>query len=272
MRTLIMTAPLTFTLLAGCKAKEGEPCEATEACKEGLTCLDAQCFRPRTAGEACTEARECSEGLVCLDEACFALRSPGDACEDRRQCQEGLTCHAEACAPAVAEGGACEASTQCGEGLVCHPDSCVPQLAIGASCEADAQCGDEAACFAMACLASAELSAAKTALTGVLERYRESVEPCERGAALKPRFEKAIVSLDFAAADAVTAKIDAHWAVAEEITKELHADNAAFRRIFDAAHLGTLGEPMVDIEGKVPFCNQHLQRAVQTGLETATAN
>ena len=99
-------------------AKDGKPCDDSDACTLDETCLGGLC----QGGEP----KDCTDGKPCTEDACDALTgcfnpsSPeGAACEDGDLCTEGDACTSGACLPGanVCEGALCQAqdTLNCGE-------------------------------------------------------------------------------------------------------------------------------------------------------------
>jgi hypothetical protein len=135
---LSLVALASSGLVAGCdgdakiaKSAEGESCERTADCDDGLNCIQGACYKsggggneggqgsgsggstvgppapvPGGPGESCTKRADCEDGLGCFNQRCVEdagaggegpgvgveLGGPGETCGLSSDCEEGLSC------------------------------------------------------------------------------------------------------------------------------------------------------------------------------------
>lgn len=138
-------------LSMGCRKDAGEPCEDAANCKEGLVCLDGNCFQMKADGGPCEKAEHCEDGLACVEGKCYRLGAEGKSCEREVHCLDGLVCLDGACFKLRAEGEAAAQDPQCRDGLVVWQEKCFKKRVAGGACQEAAECVDEHICLDGAC-------------------------------------------------------------------------------------------------------------------------
>lgn len=158
----------------------GDPCEAPEACADGLGCSPDtdQCVETLPRGAACRSDEECADVDHCTAESTCAPRlGAGAVCEDGG-CQAGLTCAFDAdvgelrCQASAALGDPCDPGI-CGEGLWCrHAEGerrCAPVGSLEDECAGEPAWSPERRC----------VSGTFCNDTGKCEAQRGPDEPCD---------------------------------------------------------------------------------------------
>lgn len=134
---------------------EGQTCDGSDRCADGLYCIDGECAPGRELGEDCDNAT-CEVGLSCALGAPQTCRDPGSAgaaCDDEFDCLWPGICAEGVCSLDAAEGEHCRGDDSCQDGLYCHGSEvyedmeCEVPLAMGATCDDTYdQCEDGFAC------------------------------------------------------------------------------------------------------------------------------
>lgn len=93
---------LVCSLAGQCSHKpalEGETCDITAPCGQGLTCtagIPQRCSAPGEVGDSCHLTLPCRDGLFCqaFTQTCQVYRLPGEGCSAVNPCIEGASCEA----------------------------------------------------------------------------------------------------------------------------------------------------------------------------------
>jgi hypothetical protein len=166
------TNPLSVVTIGACttafvgQQAEGQPCNGSAECNDGLTCvgynaqLEGTCEQPPADGAACGEAPtdggatgvflswkfgdhpDCAPGAYCRSGACKAQANAGESCSPPDGCAAGLSCYMGKCSSAglAGENGACASSGDCQDGLRCAfpagggAGACLQKENAGAAC------------------------------------------------------------------------------------------------------------------------------------------
>lgn len=140
------------------KAGEGESCQSTDDCAEGLGCSDTSwtCVTLPAKGEECINRALCAAGLVCDENLSECVTPPGDgdACLiGNAACAEGLACDENnVCRPPPSTDGepCAQPGNVCGAGLACDftesGSFCHERRAVGGNCQNDVICKDGLYC------------------------------------------------------------------------------------------------------------------------------
>jgi hypothetical protein len=133
-------------------ALDGETCDITTPCGDGLFCapgLPQRCTPTAGLGDACGPALPCSSGLVCdplSGFVCVGAAGANEACGPLVPCQDGLVCTAGlTCSHRPARvGESCDVVNGCEADAYCRPDTtgiagvllghCSAYRVIGESC------------------------------------------------------------------------------------------------------------------------------------------
>lgn len=133
----------TGGLLSGCdgdakitKSAEGESCDTTADCNEGLKCLQGGCYKSFTGGGNEGGEGNGTGGSISGPPA-PVLSGDGESCTRRADCEDGLSCFNQRCVESIGMGGGgpgpgvqlggpgetCGLSSDCEDGLACLPQS-----------------------------------------------------------------------------------------------------------------------------------------------------
>lgn len=131
----------TGGLISGCdsdakirKSAEGESCDGTADCNDGLKCIQGACYKSGGGGNEGGEGN--GTGGTTAGPPAPVLSGEGESCAKRADCEDGLACFNQRCVVAeTGEGGGanlpevrlgatgetCTVTSDCEEGLSCIP-------------------------------------------------------------------------------------------------------------------------------------------------------
>ncbi|MGC4118630.1 MAG: hypothetical protein QM765_29545 [Myxococcales bacterium] len=121
---------------------DGEPCETSDDCAEGLFCPTSQprtCQPAHRLREPCSSLdklhRECDPTTSCIEGSCQPRRSEGQRCSLGVDCVQGLRCFEGRCLPRRVLGESCAGLFDCYVWLRCAEGTCRNDTAkVGDSC------------------------------------------------------------------------------------------------------------------------------------------
>ncbi len=137
------TCVLGLDLCGTCEEAGGPdaPCGEGDRCQASLACVEGVCVPRALPGEPCSEAHPCLVGTWCEEGTCARPEGVGvgEACDATRRCPYKSACVAGTCVESGLLGEPCGEGVGCASGW-CDDGTCTPRREEGAACGSPDEC------------------------------------------------------------------------------------------------------------------------------------